>query len=164
MRASYIGRWAWPRQVVASGVPKSGPQHAESPRFVPAAGGTWEVVTAAPAGGLCNPLLLTDGTVMAHDCNAPDWWRLTPDINGDYASGVWFLNTSGTVAKKTNIGTAPPKTTAIVGTGDFNADHVSDIVVYNTSGDVGIWFMNTSGTVASKKNVSSKPTSWTVVQ
>jgi len=60
-----------------------------SPRFVPTTGGTWEVVTAAPAGGLCNPLLLTDGTVMAHDCNAPDWWKLTPDINGDYASGTW---------------------------------------------------------------------------
>jgi hypothetical protein len=54
----------------------------------PAFGGSWTAVNAAPAG-LCNPLLLTDGTVMAANCNTPSWYRLTPDITGSYANGSW---------------------------------------------------------------------------
>ena len=34
-------------------------------------------------------LLLTDGTVMLHNGCSPDWYRLTPDINGDYVKGTW---------------------------------------------------------------------------
>jgi hypothetical protein len=67
--------------------PADSPQ-ATTPRALPPAGGTWEEVTTAPAG-VCNPLLLTDGTVMAHDCNAPEWYKLTPDITGSYANGTW---------------------------------------------------------------------------
>ncbi|MFZ2086664.1 MAG: hypothetical protein WAU92_19395, partial [Candidatus Sulfotelmatobacter sp.] len=32
-----------------------------------------------PNLGLGNPLLLTDGTVIAHEACGPTWWRLTPD-------------------------------------------------------------------------------------
>jgi hypothetical protein len=35
----------------------------------PPFGGTWRLVTAAPQSGLCNPLLLTDGTVLVHVCD-----------------------------------------------------------------------------------------------
>jgi hypothetical protein len=56
-------------------------------------GGSWTNVTANnlinPNGGICNPLLLTDGTVLVHDCDEPDWWKLTPDISGNYATGTW---------------------------------------------------------------------------
>jgi hypothetical protein len=62
---------------------------ATAPRALPPAGGSWSAVTTAPAG-VCNPLLLTDGTVMAHSCNAPQWYRLIPDINGNYADGTWL--------------------------------------------------------------------------
>jgi hypothetical protein len=43
-------------------------------------------------------LLLTDGTVLVHDANRPslsntyggkNWYRLTPDSNGDYRNGTW---------------------------------------------------------------------------
>jgi hypothetical protein len=67
--------------------PADTPQ-ATTPRALPPAGGTWQEVTTAPAG-VCNPLLLTDGTVMAHACNAPEWYKLTPDITGSYADGTW---------------------------------------------------------------------------
>jgi hypothetical protein len=52
-------------------------------------GGTWQVVTTAPNGGLCNPLLLTDGTVMVAAGDTPRWFRLTPDKSGHYEDGTW---------------------------------------------------------------------------
>jgi hypothetical protein len=39
--------------------------------------------------GLGNPLLLTDGTVIAHEACGPTWWRLTPDPYGSYVNGTW---------------------------------------------------------------------------
>ena len=36
-----------------------------------------------------NPLLLTDGTVLAHVSCSRAWYRLTPNIDGDYAKGTW---------------------------------------------------------------------------
>ena len=70
-------------------VPPLGPQQATSPRVLPPSGGTWQAVTTAPVNGLCNPLLLTDGTVMVHECNSPYWYKLTPDITGSYVNGTW---------------------------------------------------------------------------
>jgi hypothetical protein len=59
-----------------------------------AAGGSWHRVstTGLPplsGNGLCNPLLLTDGTVIAEDCLTPHWYKLTPNEHGDYAKGTW---------------------------------------------------------------------------
>lgn len=42
-----------------------------------------------PDLGLGNPLLLTDGTVIAHEACGPTWWRLTPDYFGSYVNGTW---------------------------------------------------------------------------
>ena len=42
-----------------------------------------------PNLGLSNPLLLTDGTVIAHQACGPQWWRLTPDQYGSYINGTW---------------------------------------------------------------------------
>jgi len=59
-------------------------------RVVKLAGGTWHTVTAATASvGLSSPQLLTDGTVIAQNANASEWYKLTPDINGNYATGTW---------------------------------------------------------------------------
>ncbi len=38
--------------------------------------------------------LLTDGRVLVHDESGNsgtwgNWWTLTPDINGNYATGTW---------------------------------------------------------------------------
>src|ERR1700733_6050474 len=67
--------------------PQLGAAHATQNRLVTAAGGTWSNVPINSAlndntQGLCAPMLLTDGTVLAHDCDLPDWWKLTPDITG----------------------------------------------------------------------------------
>ena len=51
-------------------------------------GGTWTAVTAAPAA-LANPLLLTDGTVIASRVDAAQWFKLTPDAKGSYSNGTW---------------------------------------------------------------------------
>jgi hypothetical protein len=52
-------------------------------------GGTWQAVTTAPSGGLCNPLLLTDGSVMVASGDTPRWYKLTPDTSGHYEDGTW---------------------------------------------------------------------------
>jgi hypothetical protein len=54
----------------------------------PASDGSWTALAPAP-GGLSNPLLLTDGTVIASHGDSPHWYKLTPDIHGSYANGTW---------------------------------------------------------------------------
>jgi len=54
-----------------------------------AAAQTWTPLAHQPPFGAGNPLLLTDGTVIAHNTCAPDWWRLTPDSSGSYVNGTW---------------------------------------------------------------------------
>jgi hypothetical protein len=52
--------------------------------------GAWSHVSSEPTFVPDTPLLLTDGTVMMHGLTqASTWWRLTPDIHGDYATGTW---------------------------------------------------------------------------
>jgi hypothetical protein len=50
---------------------------------------TWRPVTAAPFSSAGVPLLLTDGTVIVQELQTENWWRLTPDATGDYATGTW---------------------------------------------------------------------------
>jgi hypothetical protein len=57
-------------------------------RFATSTGGTWQLVREAP-GSLTNPLLLTDGTVIAANGDTPYWYKLTPDSTGNYAKGTW---------------------------------------------------------------------------
>jgi len=64
------------------------------------AGGTWtDVATtglpaAATTTGLCNPLLLTDGTVLVQGSVSNAWYKLTPDKYGNYSSGTWSVTGS----------------------------------------------------------------------
>ncbi len=57
----------------------------------PAFGGTWQLGTVVTSNDpLCNPLLLTDGTVIFSDCGTLGHWnKLTPDITGSYVNGTW---------------------------------------------------------------------------
>jgi hypothetical protein len=48
----------------------------------------WTAV-AAPGNFLDTCVLLTDGRVMCHVYNTNQWRVLTPDINGNYATGTW---------------------------------------------------------------------------
>jgi len=57
---------------------------------------SWQPVTALPGsfGAAGAMALLTDGRVLVHDESGNsgtwgNWWTLTPDINGNYATGTW---------------------------------------------------------------------------
>jgi hypothetical protein len=73
----------------------------QKPRHFPTAPGQ-ERESHSPWSGLTNPIpihpgamiLLSDGSLMIQDQGpsnggSPDWWRFTPDINGDYVNGSW---------------------------------------------------------------------------
>ncbi len=52
--------------------------------------GTWKPVTRSAPGPVSLMLLLSDGTVMAADSDTNSgWYRLTPDIHGNYVNGTW---------------------------------------------------------------------------
>ncbi|WP_425955152.1 hypothetical protein [Xylanimonas sp. McL0601] len=60
--------------------------------------GTWGTFNAPSGVSADTMVLLTDGTVLAHDANRPslgqtyggkNWYRLTPDSHGDYRNGSW---------------------------------------------------------------------------
>jgi FG-GAP-like repeat len=69
--------------------PQGPPQLTPPPATPPSFGGTWTALPTAPSGGLCNPLLLTDGTVIFEVCASSTWYKLAPDITGNYANGTW---------------------------------------------------------------------------
>jgi hypothetical protein len=50
---------------------------------------TWTLLKHQPTVPTDTALLLTDGTVMMHEYNSPNWWRLTPDNTGSYVNGTW---------------------------------------------------------------------------
>jgi len=49
----------------------------------------WTPLASQPPFQAGNPLLLTDGTVIAHETCTPNWWRLKPDAFGSYVNGSW---------------------------------------------------------------------------
>ena len=54
----------------------------------------WQPVKKVPYIGAGAMALLTDGRVLIHDESGNpgtwgNWWTLTPDINGNYATGTW---------------------------------------------------------------------------
>jgi hypothetical protein len=56
----------------------------------------WQRLTNSPPVNVGAMLLLTDGTVIAHEENDQTgnvatraWYKLTPDINGSYVNGTW---------------------------------------------------------------------------
>ena len=52
----------------------------------------WQPVNNVPSNiGAGAIALLTDGTVLVQDNNGDsrNWWKLSPDINGNYATGKW---------------------------------------------------------------------------
>ncbi len=51
---------------------------------------------------------------------------------------------------------------SIVGTGDFKGDGKSDILLRDTSGNVGIWFMN--GAQVTPAGVGNLATTWSVAE
>ncbi len=54
---------------------------------VPAA--SWTKLTHQPTFQTDTALLLTDGSVMMHQYNSGNWWKLTPTNTASYAAGTW---------------------------------------------------------------------------
>jgi hypothetical protein len=50
---------------------------------------SWTALNHQPNISASAPLLLMDGRVLVHDGSEPDYWTLTPDINGSYQNGTW---------------------------------------------------------------------------
>jgi hypothetical protein len=50
---------------------------------------TITVLKHQPPDGIQITFQLTDGTVMAQGNGSSDWWKLTPDITGNYVNGTW---------------------------------------------------------------------------
>jgi Kelch motif len=50
---------------------------------------SWIALVTQPKFNVSTMLLLTDGTVLAHDSGSKNWWQLTPDSNGSYIKGTW---------------------------------------------------------------------------
>ncbi len=50
---------------------------------------TWRPLTNSATFSAAVPQLMTDGTVLVQEADAEDWWKLTPDNTGGYASGTW---------------------------------------------------------------------------
>lgn len=55
----------------------------------PVTSGTWAEVAKFPGASPETALLMTNGTVIAHDACTGNWYRLTPDSKGNYATGTW---------------------------------------------------------------------------
>jgi len=78
-----------PRQPVDP-LPNTGPRA----HGIAGAQSPWQPVNNVPNIGAGAVALLTDGRVLVHDESGNtgtwgNWWTLTPDINGNYASGTW---------------------------------------------------------------------------
>lgn len=51
--------------------------------------GPWKTLNNTPPFSVDTMLLLTDGTVMCHEVDSPNWHKLVPDAKGDYVNGSW---------------------------------------------------------------------------
>ncbi len=57
--------------------------------FTGATAQSWQPLNHQAPVNVSTPLLLTDGTVMFHEYDTPNWWKLSPDITGGYLNGIW---------------------------------------------------------------------------
>ena len=50
---------------------------------------SWQPLKNQPTFNVDAMLLLTDGSIMCHEYLTPNWYKLVPDKNSDYANGTW---------------------------------------------------------------------------
>ena len=51
--------------------------------------GSWQPLNNQPTFNADAMLLLTDGSVMCHEYQTPNWHKLTPDKDSNYSNGTW---------------------------------------------------------------------------
>jgi len=54
----------------------------------------WKQLNNTPSFSVDTMLLLTDGSVMCHEYETPNWHKLVPDAKGDYVKGTWQAMTA----------------------------------------------------------------------
>jgi Kelch motif len=119
------------------------PQSTPQPAIAAFTGGTWQS-PCCTSFFPTNPLLLTDGTVIAHAGSTADWYKLTPDINGSYVNGTWSQIASLPVINGTQY--APlyfasavlPDGRVIIMGGEYNGgvgDHTNMGAIYDPVAD-----------------------------
>ena len=100
----------------------------------------------------------------------------TGDFNGDGRADVMFQNTDGTVTdwlgradgsfagNSGNFNINPGSQWHIVATGDFNGDHLTDVLLRNDSGTVNEWLAQSNGSFVTNNNVGNGVgSSWHIV-
>ncbi len=89
---------------------------------LPAAAQTWTpaVNTIPIAAG--EELLMSDGTVMVQAYDAPQWYKLTPDITGSYVNGTWtaMANMPSGYSPLYNASAVLPDGRLIIEGGEYN--------------------------------------------
>jgi hypothetical protein len=53
----------------------------------------WKKLNNSPPFNVDTMLLLTDGSIMCHEYETPNWHKLVPDTKGDYVKGSWHTLT-----------------------------------------------------------------------
>ncbi len=115
------------------------PTPTPKPTSAPAGLLAWKTFPA-PANGdpLSNPLLLTDGSIIAHVSCTGRWYRLRPDINGNYSNGVWTAIASmpAGYAPRFFASAVLPSGEVIIEGGEYNTTACNDVetnlgAVYN---------------------------------
>ena len=89
---------------------------------------------------------------------------LWDDGSGNYS--IWFMTgTAGSSPSTSVLSTAAvgniATTWSVVGTGDFNGDHMTDIAWRDTAGDTAIWLMN-GASVLSAGGLGNVPTMFSI--
>jgi hypothetical protein len=91
-QAEYYGQHPQEWQQLLDGLSQAAQQYTPARPLAlgltPAAGG-WTSLNNSPGVAVQNPLLMTDGTVIAMRACSGNWYKLTPDITGSYINGTW---------------------------------------------------------------------------
>ena len=110
---------------------------ARGPAAAPPIGSPWQAGTQPPGfQPLSNPLLVTDGTVIAHVSCTGTWWRLTPDLNGNYAAGTWsaIAPMPAHYAPRFFASAVLPNGKVRVEGGEYNGTNCNDVAQNNPRG------------------------------
>jgi hypothetical protein len=126
--------------------------------------GTWQPLQhelctdGQPCFSATTMLLETDGTVMVHEACGSRWFRLTPDINGNYVNGTWsqLASLPDSYRPLYYASAVLPDGRVIINGGEYNNTGSGCTPVWTTKGAVYDPVANTWATVA-------PPSGWSTI-
>lgn len=83
--------------------------------------GSWSSVGNLAPGNVQLMLMLQDATVMCSDGGGGNWWKLTPDVTGNYANGSWSNLTSMAYTRRYFSSQVLPNGKVIVAGGEYGS-------------------------------------------